>query len=205
MCAFLLCHTNCSLVNNESLYIIPLEIIVLIWYNSICKINENKTNRMRGTDMIMSSLFYVCVENNFFNAGTNTQYENMFRLAEKYAKEYVASDGKTDVAERLIDVIWVCSYDETTGENLDRSVVENAIKAWFENKRKAYAKRQQEMSKQKALELLVAHKECTEKKCSCASCNDGCDGCELMYAQGTVGEHIEAVEVAIEVLKEQIG
>ena len=36
-------------------------------------------------------------------------------------------------------------------------------------------------------------------------CNEQlCDKCDLCYAQGTIGEHIESVELAITALKDKI-
>lgn len=55
---------------------------------------------------------------------------------------------------------------------------------------------------------LKAYAECFRKKTRGTTpieeCNkDLCDGCELLYAQGTVGEHLKDIETAIRVLEKQ--
>ena len=63
------------------------------------------------------------------------------------------------------------------------------------------------MTKSEAREKFLAYFECQEReikgiyeKCN----NDKCYDCDLCYAQGTTGEHIESVKVAIQALEKQI-
>lgn len=63
------------------------------------------------------------------------------------------------------------------------------------------------MTETEAIEFLKAHKKCAELQASgiAHECNMNlCDDCELLYAQGTVGEHREAVGVAIKALEKAI-
>lgn len=60
---------------------------------------------------------------------------------------------------------------------------------------------------QKTVTRLKAYAECFRKKTGCTpieECNkDLCDGCTLLYAQGTVGQHLKDIETAIGVLEKQ--
>lgn len=80
---------------------------------------------------IVSTLRNLCIKHNFFNAGTNSQYERMFELAKELVSKFIQADGDTDVEDRLIDVIWVCSCDEETGGDINVNDVAEAIKPWF--------------------------------------------------------------------------
>lgn len=84
---------------------------------------------------ITSTLRDLCVKNNFFNAGTNSQYERMFELAKELVAQYILAEGDTDVEQRLIDVIWVCSYDEETDGDININDVADVIKPWFRKMR----------------------------------------------------------------------
>lgn len=59
---------------------------------------------------------------------------------------------------------------------------------------------------QESATRLKAYAECFRRKTRCArvsyeECNkDLCDGCTLLYAQGTVGQHLKDIELAIRVL-----
>lgn len=60
------------------------------------------------------------------------------------------------------------------------------------------------MNNSEVLEKLRAYLKCQENKVKGinALCNHNlCDDCDLCYMQGTTGEHIEAIEVAIQALK----
>lgn len=60
------------------------------------------------------------------------------------------------------------------------------------------------MDNNEALEKLRAYLKCQENKVKDinALCNHNlCDDCDLCYMQGTVGEHIEAIEVATQALE----
>lgn len=60
---------------------------------------------------------------------------------------------------------------------------------------------------QETVARLKAYAECFRKKTGCTpieECNtDLCDGCTLLYAQGTVGQHLKDIETAIRVLENQ--
>lgn len=60
---------------------------------------------------------------------------------------------------------------------------------------------------QKTVTRLKAYAECFRKKTGCTpieECNkDLCDGCTLLYAQGTVGQHLKDIETAIRVLEKE--
>lgn len=61
------------------------------------------------------------------------------------------------------------------------------------------------MTEQKAKEVLEAYMKCEKRKNNLVyeeKCNNDCDNCELCYKKGTVGEHKEAVEMAIKALEE---
>ena len=55
------------------------------------------------------------------------------------------------------------------------------------------------MKKQDAVNLLMAKLKCMENDVSGIydNCNKDCDNCELCYLQGTVGEQMEALKMAI--------
>lgn len=62
---------------------------------------------------------------------------------------------------------------------------------------------------QETVTRLKAYVECFRRKTRCTrvsseECNDDlCDGCNLNYAQGNVGEHLKDIETAIRVLEKQ--
>lgn len=60
---------------------------------------------------------------------------------------------------------------------------------------------------QKTVTRLKAYAECFKKKMgrtSMMECFENlCDGCTLLYAQGTVGEHLKDIETAIRVLEKE--
>ena len=61
------------------------------------------------------------------------------------------------------------------------------------------------MTEQKAKDVLEAYMKCEKRKNNLVyeeKCNNDCDNCELCYEKGTVGEHKEAVEMAIKALEE---
>ena len=63
------------------------------------------------------------------------------------------------------------------------------------------------MDKRDALEKLKAYCKCQklQVKGIYEDCNEEkCYNCDLCYMQGTIGEHIEAVELAIKALKDKI-
>lgn len=62
------------------------------------------------------------------------------------------------------------------------------------------------MEERDALEKLKAYCKCQKMKVKgiYEDCNEKrCDYCDLCYMQGTMGEHIEAIELAIKALKNQ--
>ena len=63
------------------------------------------------------------------------------------------------------------------------------------------------MDERDALYKLVAYLKCqkSQVKGIYENCNEGkCNDCDLCYSMGTVGEHIESIEIAISALKDKI-
>ena len=63
------------------------------------------------------------------------------------------------------------------------------------------------MTESEAIEKLRAYHKCQrlQVKGIYEDCNEKlCDNCDLCYAQGNTGEHIESVKVAIQALEKQI-
>lgn len=63
------------------------------------------------------------------------------------------------------------------------------------------------MTAKEAIEKLRAYHKCQslQVKGIYEDCNEKlCDNCDLCYAQGNAGEHIESIEIAIQALKKQI-
>ena len=63
------------------------------------------------------------------------------------------------------------------------------------------------MTESEAIEKLRAYHKCQrlQVKGTCEDCNDQlCDNCDLCYMQGTTGEHITAIGIAIQALEKQI-
>ena len=61
------------------------------------------------------------------------------------------------------------------------------------------------MTEQEAKDVLEAYMKCEKRKNNLVyeeKCNNDCDNCELCYEKGTVGEHKEAVKMAIKALEE---
>ena len=58
------------------------------------------------------------------------------------------------------------------------------------------------MKIEKAISILKADLECN-KNCISAvpKCNNDCDNCDICYANGTNGEHMQALEIAITLLE----
>ena len=83
---------------------------------------------MFRTSEIRSTLRQVCIENDFFNDGSNEQYEKMFKLAEKLVDLYNnGSDADSKYAiEILTQVIWVCTNGASS------QYINLKITQWFE-------------------------------------------------------------------------
>ena len=83
---------------------------------------------MFRTSEIRSTLRQVCIENDFFNDGSNEQYEKMFKLAEKLVDLYNnGSDADSKYAiEILTQVIWVCT------NGVSSQYINLKITQWFE-------------------------------------------------------------------------
>ena len=63
------------------------------------------------------------------------------------------------------------------------------------------------MTDSEAKAMIEAYMECDRRKNDVAyekQCHKDCDNCKLCYAQGTVGEHREAMNMAIKALEKQI-
>lgn len=56
------------------------------------------------------------------------------------------------------------------------------------------------MNEQEAMEIIFAKAQCEAKEDNCDK--NGCDNCELLYMQGTVKEHKEALGIGIKALEE---
>ena len=68
-------------------------------------------------------------------------------------------------------------------------------------------KERNNMTDSEAIEKLRAYYDCQrlQLKSIYEDCNDElCDSCNLCYAQGTTGEHIKSIEIAIQALEKQI-
>ena len=60
------------------------------------------------------------------------------------------------------------------------------------------------MTESEAKTMLEAYMECDRRKNDVAfekQCHEDCDNCKLCYEQGTVGEHREAMNIAIKALE----
>ena len=58
------------------------------------------------------------------------------------------------------------------------------------------------MKIEKAISILKADLECHKNRISAVpKCNNDCDNCDICYAQGTNGEHMQALEIAITLLE----
>lgn len=57
------------------------------------------------------------------------------------------------------------------------------------------------MTKEEAKKMLQAEKSCYEKQVAVSGCNHDCYACELCYEQGNMGEHIQALQIAIEIIE----
>ena len=75
---------------------------------------------------IISSLRELCIKNNWFNAGTNSQYDKMFGFAEGL---FQTADREQTV-HRLADVIWICS------EGADVVDIHKGLYNWYDEYRK---------------------------------------------------------------------
>ncbi len=67
--------------------------------------------------------------------------------------------------------------------------------------------KEKKMTESEALEKLKAHLKCKERQARgiYEDCNNGrCANCDLCYIQGTKGEHIESVKIAIQALENQM-
>lgn len=67
--------------------------------------------------------------------------------------------------------------------------------------------KEKKMTESEALEKLKAYLKCQERQVSgiCSEHDDGkCNNCNLCYEQGTTGEHIKSVKMAIQALESQI-
>ena len=63
------------------------------------------------------------------------------------------------------------------------------------------------MTESEAIEKLRAYHKCQslQVKGIYEDCNEKlCDNCDLCYMQGTAGEHIKSIEIAIQALEKQI-
>lgn len=63
------------------------------------------------------------------------------------------------------------------------------------------------MTEREAIEKLKAYSKCQslQVKGIYEDCNNKrCDNCDLCYMQGTTGEHLEALDMAIQALEKQI-
>lgn len=84
---------------------------------------------------ITETLRELCIRNDWFNAGSNSQYEKMFDLAKMFVRQYVYSkDGKSVTAQyavtRLTDIIWLCTSD------VERESISETLLVWFKQMNK---------------------------------------------------------------------
>lgn len=80
-----------------------------------------------GDLMIVMTLRELCIENDWFNAGTNKQYDKMFDFAKELIRD--AAD-RTMAILRLADIIWVCTDGKTENE------IYKGLEPWFDEMRK---------------------------------------------------------------------
>lgn len=59
------------------------------------------------------------------------------------------------------------------------------------------------MSIEEAKKFLAAKLECIEQRTNPSGCDDDCEACSLCYAQGTMGDQIEALRIAIKALEHE--
>ena len=58
------------------------------------------------------------------------------------------------------------------------------------------------MKIEKAISILKSDLECDKNRISAVpECNIVCDNCDISYAKGTNGEHMQALEIAITLLE----
>ena len=58
------------------------------------------------------------------------------------------------------------------------------------------------MKIEKAISILKSELECDKRRISVVSkCDNDCDSCDICYAKGTNGEHMQAIEIAITLLE----
>ena len=58
------------------------------------------------------------------------------------------------------------------------------------------------MKIEKAISILKSDLECDKNRISAVpKCNNDCDNCDICYAKGTNGEHMQALEIAITLLE----
>ena len=68
-------------------------------------------------------------------------------------------------------------------------------------------KKEKKMTESGALVKLKAYLKCQERQASgiCSEHDDGkCNNCNLCYGQGTTGEHIKSIKMAIQALENQM-
>lgn len=63
---------------------------------------------------IVSSLRQLCIDNNWFTAGSNEQYEMMFEVAKEAIRDEINEPYVTNFAfNELVTIIWICTADVT--------------------------------------------------------------------------------------------
>lgn len=72
--------------------------------------------------MIVSTLRGLCIKNNWFTEGTESQYGKMFSLAKNLFK----TADREQTVHRLSDIIWLCS------EDADVTDIHKELYAWWD-------------------------------------------------------------------------
>ena len=58
------------------------------------------------------------------------------------------------------------------------------------------------MKIEKAISILKSDLECHKKRIlAVPKCNNDCDNCDICYAKGTIGDYMQALEIAITLLE----
>lgn len=69
------------------------------------------------------NVYELCNKNQWFTCGTNSQYEKMF----DYVREENIKASDTDKIRKLATIIWICSDDEITEDEIYNALYKQAL------------------------------------------------------------------------------